>query len=145
MRYFTWKLELGSDVLWVIVSFGLYDGLISLLDLNCPKLIFSSQTPNITAFGSNAFFMSSSIKFSMKQVLIFHVWVIFHNVMSVVYSKKIAKNEIKKKSSKSFLLVQFQISNSSSLKSCLKESLFLSTKIQIYPKPLGQSWKKPII
>ena len=144
MRYFTWKLELGSDVLWVIVGFGLYDGLISLLDLNCPKP--SSQTPNITALGSNAFFMSSSIKFSMKQVLIFHVWVIFHNVMSVVYSQKIAKNEKKrKKSSKSFLLVLFQISNSSSLKSCLKEFLFLSTKIQIYPKPLGQSWKEPII
>ena len=36
----------------------------------------------------------------MKQVLIFHGWVIFHNVMSVVYSQKIAKNKKKKKKNK---------------------------------------------
>ena len=108
--------------------------MISLLDLNFPKLLFSSQTPNVTASGSKAFFMSSSIKFCMKQVLIFHGWVIFHNVMSVVYSQKIAKNKKQKKktkqnkkTSKSFLLVQFQISNSSSFKTCLKESPFSET------------------
>ena len=36
----------------------------------------------------------------MKQVLIFHVWVIFHNAMSVAYSQKIAKNEKQKKPKK---------------------------------------------
>ena len=71
MSYF-WKLKL---------RFWTY-GFISC----CKRLKFSStrpQTPNVTALGSNFFFMSSSIKFCMKQGLIFKFWVIFDKVMSI--------------------------------------------------------------
>ena len=79
-----WKLEPG---------FQTY-GLIRLLGPSCPKLVFRPQTPNVTALGSKNFLMSSSIKFCMKQALIFKFWVIFEKVMNV-YSQKIVKKHIK--------------------------------------------------
>ena len=113
MRSCLWKLEPGF----------LTNGLISLLS--------KALGPNVRVLGSVNFFMSSSIKFCFKKALIFKFWVTFDKVMSV-YSQKIAK-----KPSKIFFLVPFQIFKFP-LKPCLKNLVFLSTKIQISPEPLGQ-------
>ena len=90
-------------------------GLIGLLGPSFPKLVFSSQTPDVTALGSKIFFMSSSIIFCMKQAFIFKFWFLFDKVMSV-FSQKLAKNL-----SKVFFLLPFQIVL---FKSCLKKTPF---------------------
>ena len=66
---------------------GFQTGLIHLLAPSCPKLVFRPQTPNVTALVSKSFFLSNSIKFCMKQALIFKFCVIFDKVMSFVPRK----------------------------------------------------------
>ena len=104
-----WKLELG---------FWTY-GLISRLGPNCSKLVFRPHTPNLPASGSKNFFMSSSIRFYMKQALIFKFWVIYDCLFPENY----------KNPSKIFSLVTFQLN---------PFFVFWSTKIQIPLQPLGQ-------
>ena len=105
-------------------------GLICLLDPSCPKLVFRPQTLNVTALGSKRFFISSSIKFRMKQALSFKFWVIFDKVMSV-YSQKIENT------SKIFFLVPFQICKFS-LNLVQEKPLFWSSKTQISLELLDQ-------
>lgn len=62
MSYFLSILELGLRT----------QSFLSLSNPNCPKLHFRSQTPNFTVLGS--FF---SLLDSIKQVLIFKMWIIF--------------------------------------------------------------------
>ena len=68
--------------------------LIRLLSPSCPKLVFRTQTPDVTALGSKLFFMLSSIKFCMKRAPIVKFWIIFDKVTSV-YSQKIGNKTIK--------------------------------------------------
>ena len=86
-----------SSCLWKMgLRFWAY-GLISPLGPNCPKSTFRPQTANDTVLGSEFLFMSSTIKFFMKQALIFKFWVMFDKVMSVYYQnnpKKPIKNLI---------------------------------------------------
>ena len=117
-----------NEVLFVKIR-ARFPDLISLLGPSFPKSVFRSQTLDVTAFRSKSFFMSNSIIFCMKHAFIFKFWVIFDKVMSV-YSKKIAKHL-----SKIFLTMPFQIVL---FKSCLKNILFWSTKIQLSPKLLSQ-------
>ena len=65
-----WKLVLGF---W---TYGLISPLPKTLDPSCSKPVFRPKIPNVTALGSKHFFISSSIKFWMKQALIFKFWVI---------------------------------------------------------------------
>ena len=83
--YGSWE----SDVLFLKIEAGVLDlwfdtSLQKTFGSNSPKPVFRPQTPNVT-FGIYLyiFFMSSSIKFCMKQGLIFKFWVIFDKVMSV--------------------------------------------------------------
>ena len=96
-------LEKMKSCLWQLETRFKNYGLIRLLVPSFPKLVFRSPTPNVTVLGSKSFFISSFINFYLKQALIFTFWVIFGKVMSV-YSQK-----IKKKPSKIFFLVPFQI------------------------------------
>ena len=75
-------VKIGTSVpdLWLDMSFG----------SKLPKTSFRSQTPNVTVLGSKSFLISSSMKYCIRQALIFKFWVIFDKVMSV-YSQKIAK------------------------------------------------------
>ena len=70
---------------------GFQTGLIHLLASSCPKLVFRPQTPNVTALVSKSFFLSNSIKFCMKQALIFKFCVIFDKVMSVLFPENYKK------------------------------------------------------
>ena len=74
---------------------GFQTGLIHLLASSCPKLVFRPQTPNVTALVSKSFFLSNSIKFCMKQALIFNFCVIFDKVMSVLFPENYKKTHQK--------------------------------------------------
>ena len=123
IRSCLWKLEL---------RFWTYD-LLCLLGPSCPKLVFTPQTPNVTALESRNIFMSSFIKVCMKQAISFKFWVIFDKVMSS-YSQKIAN-----KPTNTFFLVSFQIGKFSL--SLVYKNPFWSTKIPISPQLLGQILK----
>ena len=84
MRSCLWKLELWF---W---AYSLIRVLAKALGPNCPKLVLKPQTPNLTALRCKKFFMSSFIKFCMKQTLIFKFYVTFDEGMSVC-SRKIVK------------------------------------------------------
>ena len=115
-----WKLEPGFQTYGIVCL------------LAQVSQVFRPQTPGVTALGSKSFSMSSSIIFSMKQAFIFKFWVIFDKFMSV-YSLKNCKKPIKNLVYGAIPMVLF--------KSCHKNTLFWSTKIQISPEPLGQIQK----
>ena len=70
-----WKLVLGF---W---TYGLISPLPKAMCPSCSKPVFRPRTPNATALGSKVFFISSSIKFWMKQALIFKFWFICDKVI----------------------------------------------------------------
>ena len=85
---FLWKLELWF---W---TYSLICVLTKAFGPNCPKLVLRPQILNLKALRSKNFFMSSFIKFCMKQALIFKFYVTFDKVMSV-FSQKMVKKPIK--------------------------------------------------
>ena len=60
MKSCLWKLELEFS------NNGLRSPLSKALVPNCTKLVFWPQIPNVRVLGAKIFFMSSSIKFSIK-------------------------------------------------------------------------------
>ena len=116
LRSWLWKLELGFST----------NGLIS------PRLLFRLQTLNARDLGSHMFFMSSSIEFWISYYfqILGHFWQSYECLF-----QGNCKNPFK-----IFFLVQFHIYKFP-LKSCLKNPVFCSIKIQISPEPCAEIQK----
>ena len=124
MRPWLWKLELG------FLNNALPNALPNALGPYCPKLVFTLQTPNVRALGSEKIFMSGLHKILHQISSFFQIFGHFWQSYKVFIPRK-----------KPFKNLCFGAISEMQIysKSCLKKPIFWSNKIQISREPL-QFW-----